>query len=253
MSFKTFIVFDTFGEYGHFRKFNTTTSPLSYLIPSPTAIAGLLGAILGIERENDKGTVSRGSETLRNVFSSENTKIAIRILGKAEKICMAFNLLDTGSPQSFFNITNRTQIEYELLKNPAFRIFLDWQHSKRDELIERIVNKRFHFNPYFGLSQFTANVAWVGEKPAEKLESNNFVSFNSVLNLSLLYGTADPVNFDQMKTQHIQVETLPLEMLPNRIISRYGEVLMETSGGSISAKPSHQSYFIENEGNVQLL
>lgn len=253
MNFKSFIIFDTFSEYGHFRKFNTTTSPLSYSVPAPTALVGLLGAILGIEREDDKKRVRGGSESLREVFTQNNTKIGIRILNKVEKVNVAFNLLDTGAPQSFFNITNRTQIEYELLRNPSFRIYLDWQHPRRNELIDRIKLKRFHFNPYLGLSQFTANVTWVGEKSGKQIKTDDFIPFNSVINLSLLSKSQDPVNFDLIKTQHVQVETIPLEMREDRVISRYGEILMETSGHPITAIASDQTYTIADEGNIQLL
>ena len=48
MNSKELLIFDIRGEYGHFRKYNTTTSPLTYSIPTRTAIAGILGAILAI-------------------------------------------------------------------------------------------------------------------------------------------------------------------------------------------------------------
>ncbi|RMG82383.1 MAG: CRISPR-associated protein Cas5, partial [Bacteroidetes bacterium] len=54
------LVFDISGEYGHFRKFNTTTSPLTYSFPPLPALAGLLGAILGIERETSPGVFPKG-------------------------------------------------------------------------------------------------------------------------------------------------------------------------------------------------
>jgi CRISPR-associated protein Cas5h len=254
MNSKSFIVFDVSAEYGHFRKFNTTTSPLSYCIPTPTAIAGLLGAILGIEREDDKGKVSEGNESIRQVFSPQNSRFGVRVLNKVNKVYMGFNLLDTSkSAQSFFNITKPTQIEYELLKNPCYRIYLDWQHSKRDELIERINVKRFHFNPYLGLSQFTANVTWVGEKQVKKIESKNFLPFHSAVNLSAISKEMTPVDFDVMKNLQVQVETLPIEMLSNRIITRYGEVLVETTGNPVIARTAEAGYKIEGEGNIQLL
>ena len=253
MNSKSFIIFNVSAEFGHFRKFNTTTSPLSYSIPTPTAITGLIGAILGIEREDDKKKVKQGNEPLRLAFSPENTRVGIRVLAKVNKVNIGFNLLDTGSPQSFFNITSRTQIEYELLKNPVYRVYLDWKHPRRSELIDRLMNKKFHFNPYLGLSQFTADVTWVGEKPGERIKSHHYIPFHSAINLSLLDDKETPLNFEMMKTQQIQVETLPIEMKPNRIITRYGEVLVETTGNSVLSKVGNESYAIENEGNIQLL
>ncbi|MCG8323285.1 MAG: type I-B CRISPR-associated protein Cas5b [Cytophagales bacterium] len=253
MNSKSFIIFDVFAEFGHFRKFNTTTSPLSYSIPTPTAIAGLIGAVLGIEREDNKNKVKQGNTPLRWVFSPKNTKIGIRVLNKVNKVNIGFNLLDTDSPQSFFNIISRTQIEYELLKNPVYRIYLDWKHPRRSELIDRLTNKQFHFNPYLGLSQFTADMTWVGEKQGKKIESHNYVPIHSAINLSQLSDKETPVDFELMKKQQIQVETLPIEMKSNRVITRYGEVLVETTGNPILSKVSNEAYAIEGEGNIQLL
>ena len=114
---KTALIFDIFGEYGHFRKFNTTTSPLTYSIPTPSSIFGLLGAILGIEREDSHNKIGEKKEHLREVFSSKNAAVAVRPLSEIKKVNIGFNLLDTGSYQSFFNVTNRTQIEYEILNH----------------------------------------------------------------------------------------------------------------------------------------
>lgn len=253
MESKSFIIFDISAEYGHFRKFNTTTSPLTYSIPTPSSITGLVGAILGIEREDHKKNIKEHGESLRLVFSPEFTRIGIRVLSKITKVNIGFNLLDTGSPQSFFNIANRTQIEYELLKNPSYRIYLDWEHPRRDELIQRIKNKQFHFNPYLGLSQFTTDVIWVGERVAKRIEGNEFIPFHSVINLSLLNKDENPIDFELMNTQQIQVETIPIEMLHNRVITRYAEILVETSGNLVRSKIGNTSYNVEEDGNIQLL
>ena len=70
------LVFDIGSEYGHFRKFNTTTSPLTYSIPTRPAITGLLGAILGIERETSPGKFREGTIPVSEVFAKDNANIA---------------------------------------------------------------------------------------------------------------------------------------------------------------------------------
>ena len=253
MSSESFLVFDISGEYGHFRKFNTTTSPLTYGIPTPTAVIGVLGAVLGIERENDKGKVSSGQESLRESFSADRTGMAIRVLNPVNKVNVGFNLLATKSPQTFFNVVNRTQIEYELLKNPGYRIYLQWDHPRREELIDRLREKNFHFTPYLGTSQFTADVLWQGERESERIQRAGFVPFLSAVNLSRLREASNPIDINQINALSIQVETLPLSMQPNRIIERYGEVLVETTGQAVPALANDQSYTVEGEENIQLL
>ena len=253
MNSESFLIFDISGEYGHFRKFNTTTSPLTYGIPTPTAVIGMLGAVLGIEREDDKGKVNPEQTALRENFSADRTDLAIRVLNPVNKVNVGFNLLATKSPQTFFNVVNRTQIEYELLKNPGYRIYLRWDHPRREELTDRLREKRFHFTPYLGTSQFTADMTWQGEKKGELIQQEGFVSFHSAVNLTRLREVSNPVDINRINALSIQVETLPLTMRPNRIIERYGEVLVETTGQAVPTLVNDQSYAIEDEGNIQIL
>lgn len=250
---KTALIFDISGEYGHFRKFNTTTSPLTYSIPTPSAIYGLLGAVLGIEREDSQNKVRAKSEHLREIFSNKNALIAIRPLSEIKKVNIGFNLLDTGSSQSFFNVTNRTQIEYEILKDPRFRIYLSWNHHLKSELIDRLKNKRFHFNPYLGISQMTANIEFVAEKKITEISENDYIDFSTAINLSEIQSEKTPIDIDFIKERVFQVETFPLDMQIDRTIKRYGEILVEMNGDNVMALPSKNSFTLENEGNIQFL
>ena len=79
------LVFDISGEYGHFRKFNTTSSPLTYSIPTHTALAGILGAILGIERESSTGVFPEGVIPVNELFSPDTRNFGIQILNPIKK------------------------------------------------------------------------------------------------------------------------------------------------------------------------
>jgi len=250
---KTALIFDISGEYGHFRKFNTTTSPLTYSIPTPSSIFGLLGAVLGIEREDSHNKIGEKKEHLRDVFSSKNASVAVRPLSEIKKVNIGFNLLDTGSYKSFFNVTNRTQIEYEILKDPKFRIYLSWDHRLKEELTERLKNKRFHFNPYLGISQMTADLEFVEEKELIEISEMDYVDFNTAINLSEVQSEKAPIDIDFIKERTFQVETFPLDMQIDRTIKRYGEILVEMNGDTVRAIPNKNSFTIENEGNIQFL
>ncbi len=146
------LVFDIGSEYGHFRKFNTTTSPLTYSIPTRPAIAGLLGAILGIERELSAGKFRDGVIPTAEVFTKEKARIGVQLINPVKKVNISFNLLDTEkTASSFFNIKQRTQIEFELLKDPSFRLFISLEDNKVfNELVNRIQGNTTHFTPYLG-------------------------------------------------------------------------------------------------------
>lgn len=247
------LVFDIGSEYGHFRKFNTTTSPLTYSIPTRSAIVGFLGAILGIEREVSAGKFREGVMPVAEVFAKKNANISVQLINPVKKVNIAFNLLDTEkNAASFFNIKQRTQIEYELLKNPAFRIFINLRDETIfSELINRIRENRTHFTPYLGLTQFTATVKFRGVTKAKLLEGNNFQDVVTAVNLSNT-DHENPIQFDRSIDFKYTSDTMPVEMLRDRIVNEYSEVVLETNGNTIKIK-SRVIYQTEGFGNILFL
>ena len=235
MSDNRLIVFELSGEYGHFRKFNTTTSPLTYPIPTRTALTGLLGAVLGVERETGPGRFPAHVVPVQELFSQANCDLTVQLIAPVRKVSMGFNLLDTGN--SFFEIrkSGRTQIEFELLKNPVFRVFVRLENSALfDQLAERLLNRNHHFTPYLGLSQFTATLQNASvTQGVVRLATTGYVPIQSVVNLSQLMDKR-PIEFD--REAHYYVETMPIELSRDRVVTRYGEVLVNADGGAVSVR-----------------
>jgi CRISPR-associated protein Cas5h len=253
MNSKRILIFDISSEYGHFRKYNTTTSPLTYSIPTRTAIAGILGAIIGMEREIMDGVYPDRVVPVQEFFSKDNTDIALQILNPIRKENVALNLVNTKT--SFFNLTRagRTQIEFELLKNVKYRIYfsIDNNESVFAELVDRIKQKKHHFSPYLGLAQFTATIDFVDVAEAIEFEnkSNDYVDIISVVNLSKI-AAEQPIEFDY--SAMYSANNMAIEMNKNREVQEYSEVLIEKSGLSIKAKAT-KYYKIENYGNILFL
>lgn len=245
------IVFELSGEYGHFRKFNTTTSPLTYPIPTRTALTGLLGAVLGIEREVAPSRFPADVVPVQELFSQANCALTVQLLAPVKKVNMGFNLLDTGN--SFFEIrkSGRTQIEFELLKNPAFRVFVRLNNNALfNQLAERLMNRSHHFTPYLGLSQFTATLQHASiTEGIIRSGTPGYVPVQSAVNLSLLTAT-QPIEFDQ--TAHYYVETMPIELNRERVVTRYGEVLVEANGSSVPVQTS-EWFETTDFGNILFL
>lgn len=253
MNSKEILIFDISSEYGHFRKYNTTTSPLTYSIPTRTAIAGMLGAILGVEREISDGVYPEGVTPVQELFSKENADIAVQVIHSVKKEYVAINLVNTKT--SFYDLTKagRTQIEFELLKNPGYRIYLAIEKNKElfTDLLERIKTRRHHFSPYLGLAQFTANIDFVGISRALLRENpqKEIVEIMTAVNLSQIQAE-NPVDFDYSAIY--SANNMPMEMNRIREVSEYSEVLIEKNGKNIKTRPSHY-YFVEEHGNILFL
>ena len=254
MNSKKILIFDISSEYGHFRKYNTTTSPLTYSIPTRTAIAGILGAILGIERELKDGVYPEGITPVQELFSKKNADIAIQIINPVKKENVAINLINT--KKSFYDLTKagRTQIEFELFRDSKYRIFFSMENDIElfNEITERIIDKKHHFSPYLGLAQFTATIEYVDTREAvlrdnQKKES---VEIITAVNLSLLNEEENPVEFDYLAMY--SANNMPMEMNRIREVQEYSEVLIEKNGNTINAKP-RKYYYIEDYGNILFL
>ena len=255
------LVFDISGEYGHFRKFNPTSSPLTYAIPTRTALIGILGAILGIEREVSPDSFREGTIPLNELFDRKKTRFAIQILNPIKKVNMGFNMVNTKNFPDYFNLNQvdekgkikaayrRTQIEFELLKNPKFRIF--FYHSDSDilgELAERIFERKHHFTPYLGLSQFTTLVEPIEIDTASKTSGEGYDDIISCVNLSDLNSDA-PIKFGS--DNFYTTDTFPMTMRRDRVITEYAEILIERSGQPIEVKT--ESYWKTSFGNILFL
>lgn len=253
MNCKEILIFDLSSEYGHFRKYNTTTSPLTYSIPTRTAIAGILGAVLGMEREITDGIYPEGVVPVQEFFSKENSNIAVQILNPVKKETVAMNLINTKT--SFYDLSRagRTQIEFELLKNSKYRIYFSLKENEDifNELVERIKETKHHFSPYLGLAQFTANLDYVDTVKADFIENSKkeFIEIITAVNLSNL-NDENPIEFDYSAIY--SANNMPMEMNHNREVQEYSEVLIEKNGNPVNAKVENY-YQIENYGNILFL
>lgn len=252
MNSKEILIFDMSGEYGHFRKYNTTTSPLTYSIPTRTAIAGIIGAVLGMERELVEGVFPENSIPVHEFFSRDNSDIAIQILNPVKKVTIGMNLINTKN--SFYNLTKagRTQIPFEFIKNPKYRIFVSFNDKEKfDELKQRLKKKKFHFSPYLGLAQLTATLEFVAEVKAEYRQNENedFIGIITAINLSKIEAE-NPVNFDY--SAMYSVNNMPLIMDRNREIKEYGEILIEKNGKPVNVRVN-EYYVVDKFGKIMFL
>jgi len=172
------LVFEVEGEFGYFNKTYTTTSPLTYGVPSRTALSGLVSAILGYERDS-----------YYNLFSTNNSNIGITPLSEIQKTRINLNLLKTKDETekllkykgSYPEEIERIQVPLEVIKNPKYRIYL-WLKNKEvmDELENKLRQHKSVYTPYLGISEFIAQFNFICraqtiEKKAKEVEINSVI------------------------------------------------------------------------------
>jgi len=141
------LVFDVWGDYAHFRRGYTTTSPLTYPFPSRTTLAGLISAILGLPRDS-----------YYKLFGKDNSAFALQILNPIRKIKITQNLIDTKTGFYLWdNKGQRTQIPFEFIKKPKYRLYVWLEGEKFEDLINLIRGHNSVYTPYLGISECIAN------------------------------------------------------------------------------------------------
>ncbi len=237
------LVFDLWGDLGHFKIPYTITSPLTLPIPSKTSLYGIIGAILGYDKR----------EYLK-YFQNKLLKFAVSLNNPIDKTHISENLLNTKVVKMFARMPKgkscRTQIRFEFLKNPSFRIFVT--SKKNDELQELEKMLAFHKTTYtvsLGLSECLANFKFIGSFEVEKEESSSdFIEINSVLPLSKI-SDASKIEILQAGKKYIKVHA-PLEMLPDRELIESEDFLVESNGGTINVKMDNFVRIKELSANI---
>jgi CRISPR-associated protein Cas5h len=228
------LVFDVWGEFGHFRKHYTTTSPLTYSIPTRTAIAGMIGAIEGL-----------GKDEYLNYFSKKDANIAVKIGSPIKKTRIAENLIDTKNALMMSRIKNRTQIRFEVLKDVKYRIY--FSHSSEEvynKLYSMLKEHKSVYTLCLGLSEHIANYEFIGEMEAVSELSDSLKEIHSTIPEKELI----KINFEEGKEYFS--ETIPIEMLSNREVTEYGKVLFEKNAKCIVANVNNLWRLENGEGIV---
>lgn len=224
------LVFDIWGDYGHFRKFYTTSSPLTFSIPPRTTICGIIAAIIGLDKE----------EYLK-YFTKDKANIAIKLNNQVDKTRVSYNLINTKTAKMYSKIKDRTQVTFELLKNPSYRIFIN--HSD-EEIYHRLKNFLQQGKNYYtlsmGLSQFIAEFKYLGEKELNfKTNEDKFVDIST----AIAFDEGLQVEFENGKEYFRDM--MPNEMGEDRVIVEYKKILFERNGLPIRCKCD---YYMSNEG-----
>ena len=208
------LVFDIHGEYGHFRKFYTTSSPLTFSIPPRTSISGLIVALIGLDKED-----------YINYFTKDKAKIAIQILSPVNKSRLAINLINTKTAKMYSKIKDRTQVTMELLKNPSFRIYFSHEdenlYNKVKEFLEGGKN---YYTLSMGLSEFIAEQKYVGEINLQEVSNNEFVYIDTVINFN------EDIEVEFENNKEYFKDTMQNEMDSNRVVTEYVKILFERHG-----------------------
>ena len=241
------IVFDIWSDFAHFRRFETTTSPLTYPFPTGTTIIGLLAAIIGFQRDS-----------YYLLFSRNNVECSFRILNPIKKIVIPTNIIKTDEAKSFsyknlkiqyFNLNVKVPTPYEFLKDPKYRVYVRFKNSALKYLYKKLKqlleDHQTIYTPYLGITEMIANFKFIGDFLAAPIHiKDETIDLHSVARV-------DSVKILPEEGKRYGRETVPLYMDSDRKTLEYCNVVYEVNGKPIKIQ-SGIAYEVGEE-NVSFL
>ncbi|MBI3271910.1 MAG: type I-B CRISPR-associated protein Cas5 [Planctomycetes bacterium] len=212
------VVFEARGPYALFRKNYSPLSPVSFPTPPPTAIAGMVGAVLGLSKR----------EYLA-ILGESTWKVGVRLLAPVRHYRAGLNLINTKDEPYLFTPAGANphiQIPFEFLKDPAYRIFF----AHADEALMGDLERRLRdgtpvYTPCLGLANCLAELKLVGRLPRVRraVRSGGTVELTSVVPT----GAVGPRVRYQVGRRYLRY-VVPARMAPDRTVTAYQEVVHDS-------------------------
>ena len=220
------LCFDIWADYAHFKKYYTTTSPLTFSIPPKTTIYGIVGAILGLDKS-----------AYLNYFKTGECKIGIQIKKPIKKTRINLNLINTKTAIMMSRIKTRTQIKTEFLKDVEYRIFFYHKDNEiYNKLKEYIFEHKTTYSISLGLSENLANFKYIAEYECKTILNNNeWVDILTALKIGNNLTKGD-IDFSEAGNEFFS-DKVAIEMKSNREVTDYSQIVYEKNGNSIKARP----------------
>lgn len=218
---REFTVFDVESDLAHFRRPYTTTSALTFPIPPRTALCGLVGAILGLPKNDGLAELT-----------DEKAVFGLLTAAPLSLTQYSFNLVDTKDNPSFrLKPENpHTQVRYECIRFPRYRIA--FSHSSYAPNLRRMLAEgKIVYTPCLGLAWM---VAWTS---GVRSEHGEFIAVPTETSYRCLVRTSDLVNEIEWDGNAVyQRLRMPAEMQPDRQVTRHEEYIVETTGRTITGR-----------------
>lgn len=219
------LVFDIKGFFAHFRKHFSTTSSLSYSFPPRTAVAGLVAAIMGYDRDS-----------YYEVFSSEKCRIALQVKSPVRHVTNTLNYLMTDRPltlKKLRGIGGSMQVHVDMLvsgeRQPtmlSFRVFFNHEDEKLlNKVAERIRSRRFAYPPYLGTANNIAEVEYVDLVDAEVYRPSGEIEVHTLVPVSALRKVCP-----QHERRICLEELVPADFIKDRKLRREENYIYEGEG-----------------------
>lgn len=208
------------GNWGHFKKPETNNNPLSHDFITKTALIGLIGAVLGIDRRE-----------MKQIFPqlSEEILYGVSIVNTVKKESWGFTL------RSVTDQFYKSPRPMEFLKNPHYIVAIAIASERSMELVNRFFDAVEHneacFTPVLGLHNCPADLHFI-TRGSFKKENGTFSTKSFVTEKHKI-----DMDVTKIKEFRFGVERIPTYQNNDfwNLPEQYQKVIYPSQGREISA------------------
>lgn len=187
------IAFEVTAPIAMFRRPYTTTSSVSFAVPPPTAVAGLLSAIVGLNNGSSEAAYSA------NYWNEmKGTKIAVSVLNPVSWYSTTINFWNLKEPQKSQHI----RVKHQFIWQPRYRIYVNG--GLEDRLKYHLEHGTFIYTPYLGTAYAIADIEYLGYFPIKPVNEKK-IALISVMPLL----ENNNIIIDITSTKSVFRDTLP--------------------------------------------
>lgn len=211
------------GRWAQFRKPETNNTPLTHDFLTKTALIGLVGAVLGIERGE-----------MRSLFPvlCDDLLYGIQVRHLVNKVSWGFTLRNVHKQN---DPGEKAPRQMEFLRNPDYTVALALKDARSEDIFARFIaavqNGEARYTPVLGLHNCPAELEWLGAAEFEARQGA-YQTHGFALRRHRL---VDPSNL------RIGFERVPSYQSADwwNLPDRYQEVIYPSNGSSLSMEGGH--------------
>lgn len=214
------------GNWAHFKKPETNNNPLTHDFITKTALIGLIGAVLGVDRKD-----------MRPLFPqlSEDLLYGVEVKKPVKKESWGFTL------RKAVNLCEKAPKNMEFIKGPEYLVAIGLFNERSEEIFSRFVlsikSSEAKYTPVLGLHNCPANLEYVSdgeysEKLIGRFTAKCFVSNKHILDIS------------QNRTFRIGLDKIPTFQNDDfwNLPDKYREVIYPSGGNEITVSGDYYEY-----------
>jgi len=225
------VVFNAYGNWGHFRKVDSNNNPLTHDLITKTALIGLIGAVVGIDRLQ-----------MRKLFPvlSEGIIYSVAVNSRVIKESWGFTARNIREPLS------KAPKQFEFLRMPNYTIVIALKNEECKDVFlkfcDYLYSEKAIFTPVFGLHNCPANLRFINKGQFSDIKNGEFQTKGFISNdhkLRSLEKINFRIGFDKIPTfQNDDFWNLP---------DRYQSIVYSSEDSLLDVSGYYYELNVENE------